>query len=60
VAKWVSMAFECSIAIDKYYKVQKMMKKDLRTYLGLLAAMVSLVPLEKKVLQPPYFLYIWI
>jgi deoxyadenosine/deoxycytidine kinase len=52
------MEFECSIVVDKHYKVQNMMKKDLRTYLGLWASMVSLVQLEKKVLQPPYFIYI--
>ena len=60
VAKCFAMEFECSIVVDKYYKVQNMMKKDIGTYLGLLAAMVSLVQLEKKVLQPPYLLYIWL
>ena len=43
VAKCFSMEFEYSTIIDKHYRVQKMMKKDLGTYLGLLASMVSLV-----------------
>ena len=58
VAKCFSMEFECSTIVDKHYGVKNMMKKDLGTYLGLLAAMVSLIQLEKKVLPPPYFLYI--